>query len=66
MRANKVRRLSLAEILEVLYRGRTMVNFSHVPSVTRAIDWLSQEFREAVERPVSRTKRSRRKVGGAS
>ena len=25
-----------------------MVNFNHVPSVTRAIDWLSQEFRDAI------------------
>lgn len=41
--------LTLKQVLEILYHGRTMVNFSHVPSVTRAIDWLSQEFRDAAK-----------------
>jgi hypothetical protein len=40
--------LTLKQILDVLYKGRTMVNFSHVPEVTRAIDWLSQDFRSAL------------------
>lgn len=41
--------LTLEQILRILYRGRTMTNFSHVPEVTRAIDWLCMDFRKALE-----------------
>jgi hypothetical protein len=47
--------LTLKEILDVLYKGRTMTNFNHVPSVTRAIDWLSQDFRAALAHSSSQT-----------
>lgn len=42
--------LTLKQIMNVLYRGRTMTNFSHVPGVTRAIDWLAQDFEKAMGR----------------
>jgi hypothetical protein len=43
--------LNRKQIMEILYHGRTRVNFHHVPEVTRAIDWLNQEFTDALATP---------------
>jgi uncharacterized protein with PhoU and TrkA domain len=48
LRAQAETALNRKQIMEILYHGRTMVNFHHVPEVTRAIDWLSQEFADAL------------------
>jgi hypothetical protein len=47
----EVRRVAIEECVQRIATGRTAVNFGHVPSVSRALDWLIVELRELADPP---------------